>query len=179
MSMIGNFLSVTEAELNQYIDDSGLLIDRVSDIDSESQNWIDIDKSWQAIHYILTKDPWEGRVPESLVVLGGVEIGDDLGYGPGKYITPSEVKIVAAILKNLNHEKIRSEYDPEAYEEMEIYPSGIWQEEKMEAIEYVLSYLEPLSKFYERAAKEGLAVIKYINQLILGNFIVNHGGNID
>lgn len=162
MSMICNFLAVTEAELKSYLDNSDLLMDRINDIDPDNPNWMDIDKAWQAIHYILTNDPWEGNPPESLVILDGIEIGDDMGYGPGNYITPSQVKTSAELLKKLDVLKIKSEYDPDTYEELGIYPS-IWQEEKMEALEYVLSFLEPLTQFYTRAAKENLAIIKYIN----------------
>lgn len=163
MSMIGNFLAVTEADLKSYLDNCDLLAARINDYDSENQNSIDVDKAWQAIHYILTNDPWEGESPESLVILGGQDIGEDFGYGPGKYLTSSEVKMVAEFLKKVDFTKIRAEYDPETFDNLEIYPSVIWLEEKEEALDYVLSFFEPLIEFYANAAKNNFAVVKYIN----------------
>jgi hypothetical protein len=165
MSMIGNFLAVTEMQLKEFIKDNDLLEKYIypDNPDENSKKEIDVDKAWQAIHYILAKDPEKGTLPESLIVLGGTEIGDDFGYGPAFYINASEVKQVSEILNQIDFDKIKKEYNPQQFEKAKIYPQGIWFAEKEEALEYVLHYLKNLIVFYAEAAKNNMAMIKYIN----------------
>lgn len=163
--MIGNLIAITEDQLQAFIEDTDLLEKYIYQDDSEEFNKteLDIDKSWHAIHFILTKDPWKGNLPESLAILGGTEIGEDVGYGPALYINSQQVKQVSEMLKTLDYDKIKCEYKPQEFEKAEIYPQGIWSTEKEQALEYVLDYLKELIVFYEEAARNNQAMIKYLN----------------
>ena len=163
MSMMGNFLAVSESELNGCIENIQLLEERMRSVDDDDENYGYVDKAWQAIHFILTKNPWEGEAPESLVILGGKEIGEDFGYGPGTYLTSSEVKMVSKFLDKVDVNKLKSEFNRRDFVENEIYPTGIWATEGDEALNYIVSYLESLIEFYRNAANNDRAVIKYIN----------------
>jgi hypothetical protein len=48
----------------------------------QNQPIYEVDKAWHAIHFSLTGDPFEGRIPLNFLVTGGRSIGEDLGYGP-------------------------------------------------------------------------------------------------
>jgi hypothetical protein len=105
MSMIGNFRSVPEAEIEslferpsrvlkllygeeaEEFEDSGgnggiFSLFRRSE-PSEPDTWepsgegdeLDIDKAWHGIHYLLTGTAWTGEAPVNFIVQGGREIG--------------------------------------------------------------------------------------------------------
>ena len=61
MGMIGNFLRVSSAELEEYLKDSSLLENRIYDEECEDEdpNMIDIDKSWDGIIFLLTGQSFE------------------------------------------------------------------------------------------------------------------------
>jgi hypothetical protein len=96
MSMIGSYRRVDESALQRLLDKPEELSDFLfSDDDSDSR--LDIDKTWHVIHFLLNGDPWNGMQPLANVVLGGTQIStEDLGYGPARYLTISEVRDVPA-----------------------------------------------------------------------------------
>jgi hypothetical protein len=51
--------------------------------------YLDIDKSWHIIHFLLNNHPWEGNGPRFGAVLGGTELTDEdvVGFGPARYLT--------------------------------------------------------------------------------------------
>lgn len=49
---------------------------------------VDLHKSWQILHYVLTGTPDSGPAPLNLLLVGGEDVGDDLGYGPARFIEP-------------------------------------------------------------------------------------------
>jgi len=50
---------------------------------------LDIQKAWHGLHYLLCVQPWDGDLPLRNAVLGGSEIGPDLGYGPPVRLSPT------------------------------------------------------------------------------------------
>src|SRR5262249_46865216 len=47
------------------------------------------------LHYLFTGSADEGDGPLADAILGGVEVGDDRGYGPARFLDPDEVCAVA------------------------------------------------------------------------------------
>jgi len=136
MSMIGNFLPVSPEKLQSLIDNPESIPDFLCPDDeaSEPPNLLDVDKAWHAIHFLLTGNAWGGELPLALALLGGIEIGEDEGYAPARYLTPEEVREDAAALSPLPTEKLAERYVPEALDKAEIYPE-IWVQEGAEALE--------------------------------------------
>ena len=161
MSMIGNFRQVTPAQLQALMDDPASVEAFIYPDGGEAENGIDVDKAWHGIHFMLTGDVWGGASPLANVVLGGVEIGEDAGYGPARYITPDEVRAAAEVIRSLPREVLGKRYDAAAMAENEIYPD-IWDEGD-DAADYLLSYYESLRNYYLDAASKGNAMLKYIN----------------
>ena len=97
MSMIGNYRRVSESELSALCGNPDSIGDFLySDGDDRPERALDIDKTWQAIHFLLNDSQWEGNYPLVCVVLGGECIGEeDVGYGPARFLTPVQVKDVA------------------------------------------------------------------------------------
>ncbi len=160
MSMIGNFLQLTPAELEALIASPGDVESFIYPDDLEGERGIDVDKAWHAIHFMLTGEQHEGEPPLSDVVLGGIAIGDDVGYGPARYLTASEVSDVADALESLTRDEFGKRYDAAALTANGIYPQ-IWTGE--ENLEYVLSWYETLRQYYLDAASRGNAMLQYLN----------------
>jgi hypothetical protein len=115
--------------------------------------------AWHGIHFLLTGEAWGGNGPLAEAVLGGMEIGEDMGYGPALYLTPEQVKLVPRSLATVSIEQLGTRYSPDAFESAQIYPTGTWAAEGQEALEYLLHYLRPLVDFYKSGGERGDAVM--------------------
>jgi hypothetical protein len=167
MSMIGNLFRVTTDDLERILKDSSILEDRIYSEESEdTTDRLDIDKTWDAIFYLLTGHPvaeMEQAKPPlswSLFSLQLIDEEQDMGYGPAHYITADQVKQLNKELAKISSEDLRQKYIGREMNEVEIYPGG-WEE--IESLEYVLDNFEQLKQFYMTAEKENKAVITFIN----------------
>ncbi len=89
---------------------------------------------------------------------GGQEIGGDeadMGYGPPRALSPSQVRNVAAALAEFPIDKKAREFDAAAADKAGIY---VAQHEAEELTEY----FGQLQSFYQDAARKGSAVILWI-----------------
>jgi Domain of unknown function (DUF1877) len=161
MGMTASFAAITPGELDEIKKDaaglSNLLFDRVNSEDIT--HGVDVDKSWAAIHFMLTGSQWGGSEPECLPVLGGTEIGSDIGYGPARYLTPQQVVSANAVLASIPAEELKKRFVPARLDEADVYPSGIWLDEGMDGFEYIEHWYGQLREFYAHAAKNGNAVL--------------------
>jgi hypothetical protein len=161
MGMTASFASITPDELEELKRDASnthdLLFVRVNSGDVASG--VDIDKSWAAIHFMLTGSQWGGSEPELLPILGGTEIGADIGYGPARYLTPEQVLAAHRVLEPIPAAELKKRFVPAELEEADIYPTGIWLDEGMDGFEYIEHWYGQLRAFYAHAAKNGNAVL--------------------
>ena len=137
---------------------SGCAIEPISSEDS-----IDIDKTWHALHFLFTGSDWEGEFPEGFLVSCGEPVGDvDVGYGPARSFTPTEVKRIADFLVNFDRDVLRSRLDPVKMDQLEIY----WRADSTH-LEEDWAYLEgrlcEVTAFVTEAARKELALLVYIN----------------
>jgi len=161
MSMIGNFLQVSPVDLEELIADPSGVEAFIDPDDDEHENCIDIDKAWHGIHFLLANDPWGGEPPLANAVLGGTEIGDDVGYGPARYLNPDEVRAVADTLKQITSQDFRNRYDARKLLDNEIYPQ-IWHDDD-DAVGYLVAAYDSLRTYYLDAAAKGNAMLKFLN----------------
>jgi hypothetical protein len=161
MSMIGNFLQVTPAQLQSLVDNPSSVKALIYPDDGDRPESIDVDKAWHGIHFMLTDDAWGGNAPLANVVLGGTEIGGDVGYGPAHYLTPDELRAVADALRELPGDEFARRFDAEKLSESQIYPR-IWDEGD-EALDYLRHYYETIREYYLDASAKGNAMLKYLN----------------
>ena len=162
MSMIGNLIALRPETLKSLVDDPDAIEAFLypDDGDSEPENHLDLDKAWHAIHFTLNGKAWEGEGPLSHVILGGTEIGEDIGYGPARYLTPDQVQAAASALSGVAPEVFGARFNHSALTAAEIYPE-IWQDG--DGLEYVLGYYSDLRAFYLAAAERGDSVLIYLN----------------
>ena len=165
MGMAGFFAAVDADTLDRLRAEPERLADYLfpdDDEGTELENAIDVDKAWHAIHYLLNGTAEGGDEPYALVVLGGQEIGEDIGYGPARLLFPEQVADIAGALREFDADALAARFDPEAMEESQIYPEQIWTRDGQEALDYVLHYYQLLCGFYEEAAARGDGVILWL-----------------
>jgi hypothetical protein len=120
---------------------------------------LDIDKAWHGVHFLLTGTAEEAPGPLGQVVLGGTEIGEDIGHGPARYLLPDAVDTVATALEAASSDELRRRYDAAALEAAEIYPGG-WNEP--DKVDWVLEAFEDVRRFYRAAARRKSGVLVFL-----------------
>ena len=121
-----------------------------------------IDKAWHGLHFLLNGDPWEGAPPLVYAVLGGTEIGDDLGYGAVRYLTPEQVKGVAAALDPVQEPEFRSRFNASVFEAAHIYPQG-WQASDQSTLDWLWEAFVSVRLFFKDAAHFGDVMLLYLS----------------
>ena len=164
MGMVGCFAALPEARLADLRRDPDSIEEYLYPDDGESDppNYIDVDKAWHGIHYLLTGTAHGGARPLSLAIVGGEEFGPEVGYGPARFLTSAEVAEVSAALEGLTIDGLSERFDPQDMAAKSIYPDVIWVRDGQEALEYVLESYQQLVVFYRDAAARGDAVIQWL-----------------
>ncbi len=162
MSMIGNYLRVSEDRLSRLLAHPETVMEVIYREDGPHDDTLDIDKSWHVIHFLLNGKTWEGQWPWFGAVLGGTEISDeDVGYGPARYLTPSQVQEVSAALQGIDSEALLARRDADAIRAAELYPEG-WQGSESDRA-YISSYYELLRTFFKMSAASKCAMIQWLS----------------
>jgi hypothetical protein len=169
MSMIGNFRRTSDERIQSLLSDPESIEDYLGEDPEESEEKpfadLDVDKAWHGIHFLLTGTAWEGEPPLAFIVRGGEEVGDvDVGYGPARAFTSTEVRAIADALKPITLDVLKKRFDPAAMTKLDIYPS-IWDRapEEDDTLGYLLEYYEQLWEFVAEAAREGEGMLVYVN----------------
>ncbi|HHX01343.1 MAG TPA: YfbM family protein [Firmicutes bacterium] len=121
---------------------------------SDDPDGLSLDKAWHGVHFLLTGSSMPTDDLLSDVIMGGTEVGDDLGYGPARYLKPEEVAALAEGLGKVTQEDLYNKFSPDGM--TDVYPD-IWDEE--DAFEYLLDNFFQLSEFFMAAAKEYCAML--------------------
>lgn len=171
MGMICNLLRVPEAELESYLADSSLLESTVysdepeEETGVENEKLIDIDKAWDGILFLLTGSGFANAAhPLARIFFSGQIIDEeqDLGYGPAHYLTPAQVSELNDEISNITVDSLRQKYNPKRMTELEVYPA-MWENDGDEEFEYLSQYFTNVQEFYAEAAKNGEAVVTFLN----------------
>jgi hypothetical protein len=157
MSMIGNFLKLSPEELAELIADPSAVEEFIYPEDESRDDAIDVDKAWPGIHFLLAGDAGGGDPPLANVLLGGTEVGDDIGYGPASYLTADEVKAVANALDEIPPEAFATRYDATSLTQHGIYPEI---RDESDAAEYLSGFYKKLRDYYRDAASHGQAMLR-------------------
>ncbi len=121
------------------------------------EDGLSIEKSWQAIHYLLTGTIGHAPPPLGDVILGGEEIGDERDYGRIRFLTPAKVREVANALSPISKDDLLQRFDVEGMKAAKVYP-GV-DEHKLESAQH---YFELLSRYYSDAAENGNGMLLWI-----------------
>lgn len=128
---------------------------------SSGENKLYLDKMWHGLHWLLTPSKSKTTAPTSKIIMGGKEIGQDIGYGKARYFSSAQVKEIAAQLANVKVTELRRRYQPKAMDKAEIYPNDWveWERSGDVGIGELLGVFNDLLVFYKNAAKSNYAVV--------------------
>lgn len=167
MGMIGNLIRVTRQELNEFLNDSKIVESKIyGDEMMESTCYLDLDKSWDGINYILTgttigdleKTP--NALERALFSFQYIDEDQDLGYGPVQYLHPEQVKETCTALQMITDDVLKSKFNGSVMNNMGIYPE-VWT--NPEAYGYLEEYFFELKEFYQIASQNNQAIVTYIS----------------
>lgn len=171
MSMVLSFRSVSPEEIKRIEESPETIIEIIYPEDEleraeENKRQLYIDKAWHGIHYLISEENLKGEykagTPLSNVIMGGKEIGEDVGYGPAHLILPEDVKDSSEALQKITGPDLQKAFKPEDMENKEIYPD-IWVRDGEEALQYLLFYFVKLRDYYKDTADKGYGMLTYLS----------------
>lgn len=159
MGMLGNYISVCEEELKRIRSgEKDILYINPGDYPS-----LDIDKSWQAVHYLLCGDIDDGEPPAGYVVPLRDDNFIESGMEFGAFSASAEqVREALAYLDSLNEDKLKNMYDFKSMLDDDVYPLSGGEDED-EFFAYLMENIAAIKKFYGEAATRGDAVVFYVS----------------
>ena len=117
---------------------------------------LSIDKAWHGVHYLLCGKVEPGSDLASQAVMGGTEVGDDLGYGPARYFDAAEVANLATELSRPTLEaEMTARWDPAQMATLGIYPGQFLAGDQ----KWLMDAFRQLRQFYVDASAAKLAVV--------------------
>lgn len=164
MGMISNLMMVSKEELDSYLSDSELLSDRVYNNNDADAQYIEIDKAWDGILYLLTGQGFMSIDSPLVQIFFSGELVDeeqDFGYGPAHYLTPDKVSSLNDLIKDIDSLSLKANFNPSKMNELEIYPS-IWDDGD-EAFEYLQKGFEDVQQLFANAANQEKAIITFLS----------------
>ena len=120
----------------------------------------DVDKAWQAIHYLLTGTVKQTDSLMGFLCSGGSTIkGADVGYGPPRAYTSHEVASIVAELSGHERETLRLRYKSKEMDKQGVYPK-IWARDGDDGYNYIWHHFERLRALLAEAhnRKQGLLI---------------------
>ncbi|MCI8530712.1 MAG: DUF1877 family protein [Lachnospiraceae bacterium] len=155
MGMAGTYIAVEDLLLRQIINGDK----DIFEIDPMQYQPLYVDKSWQAIQYLLCKDVDGGEPPMGYVVPIRDEnkLNCEFDFG-AFYITAEQVKEAADYLNSLDDNILLKLMK----ENKILNPLHGKENETGVFYEYIYFYLSELKKYFARMAEKGYAIIFYV-----------------
>ncbi|SEQ01255.1 YfbM family protein [Streptomyces radiopugnans] len=166
MSMIGEYLRVTAAELDRAVQDPDWALDfveEVQDAEEESEpalaeaRHFSTYKTWDLLRFLLARADFPVNV-----IHGEEPFAEDegWGYGPPRYLRPERVRLAAQALRTTPYDQLISGVDPADLTKAEVYPLG-WEEPG--ALEWGRHWYDGLTQFFEAAAAADDAMLVWLD----------------
>lgn len=156
MGIIANYKSVTLTELQQL---------QNGDIDTFeflNKDYIDIEKSWDILKYILTGSSGPtGNVLDNIIPINFENIlnDEDMGMGPAIYLDTQTVKEMSKEMEKISKEDFISKIDIE-----KIHANNILKGWPFEDIlSYSYSYFEILKDYFKKSAEEDKYIVMWLD----------------
>ena len=159
MGIIANYQYLSDTnlqELKSFYAEEDDIFEEVEDWNDEAEILLDIDKMWDALHFVLTGvsciEPIKNN-PLSEAVVGVFSIDGIEEYI--SYIKKSRIKDIVFALDNFDIEKALETFSMEECKEAELYPN-IWgyEEETEEIKEEIMDYFQDMKDFYKQVLEE-------------------------
>ena len=128
------------------------LMEDIEEQANSENNYMDLDKNWAAIHFLLTGTDGEAPPPAGMLFLG-TPISEDWGYGPVRTLSALQIHQFSKFLSSLTNDELERRFDFDRMHELKIYPD-IWNRHDNADKEWVLESFTKLKNFVKAASKE-------------------------
>jgi Domain of unknown function (DUF1877) len=160
--MIGNLRAASDADIARLLANPAEITRFLYGSGADKCERLALNRSWHAIHYLLTGSRIGGDGPLSFLASEGTPVGDvDVGYGPARVLTSHQVRELASALIMIDPTAIRERVDLQRFDDEGIYP-GKWGRNGYDA-DFVVSNYRALRDFVTHAAQQGDGLVLYIN----------------
>ncbi|CAM5563365.1 hypothetical protein SVIRM249S_05186 [Streptomyces viridochromogenes] len=165
MSMNGEYLRVTPAELDQALKDPEWALDLAEEIQDAQEEHeaapnearhFTTHQTWDLLGFLLRRSAFPVDIVQGEEPLAA----DDWGYGPPRYLTPDRVRLASEALHRTTYDQLVQGVDPSELAEAEIYPR-IW--DSPTSLEWARDLFTPLTEFFQGAASSGHAVLIWLD----------------
>ena len=163
MSKIGYFLALKPEQADELALNPATVADFIADaVDEQDElgaDFLDVDKSWHGIHFLLTGAVTGGDAPLAWVVFAPTSIGEEADHGTARLLKQDDVVAVSKALAPITADKLKRKCDWTVMNDREIYPQG-WRSGDEE---YIAENFNSLKKLYESAARRRMAIVQWIS----------------
>jgi hypothetical protein len=169
MSMIGYFLLVEEQRLQSLLAEPTQVHTLCDEgYSSRDEMFVDVDKAWHCMHFLLTGTADAGEPPLDFILCGGEVVGDeDVGYGPARAFMPADLQQIAKALNLIDREALAARFDPAQMDRLEIYPdAGHWSDfdpRSEETFGYYLGAFDAVKVLALRGFQKGYGMLVWLS----------------
>lgn len=160
MGILGAYVAISNQELEEIEKEAT----RLYDVDSDFR--LDIDKSWEALHYTLCNDIADGDPPMGNVVPMNIDNALYLDEMELEAFTISHAQIKEAYnyMLTLDKTKLKAMYNFDEMIKEGVYPLSTIDSENGESFfNYLYENFERIKEFYLRVIEQNKSIIFYIN----------------
>jgi len=120
---------------------------------------LNIDKIWRELQLPLAGNEHEPSAPPGDAVLGGTEIGPDLGYGPARLMLAREARETAAALERFTLDCFHASWDRLAEERADVQDS-VWADDRCRG--YIFSSFGDVRDYFRETAPLGWGMLLWL-----------------
>lgn len=163
MGLIASYMMVDEPTLSKFLkSDIEAVADDIFDMEEQdTADFMDIDKSWDGLHFILTgkpaSAPIEGNALSEAVV--GVRMFDEEGEEFIAYTPHSRLPEIVKALEAVDIEGLKLKFSPLALHQNDVYPT-IWEDDDKEGLfSYLIDGYKALLALYKEAVEKNMNIV--------------------
>jgi len=124
---------------------------------------LDLDKSWEALHFCLTGSRGQTAAPAGLLLQDSRVIGsDDVGYGKPWALYPAQVKLFAETLAPLTAAHLKVRYDPQKMQREKVYLADLFLRDGAEGFDYIWQNFLALRTYLTKTSERGQGLVLWL-----------------
>jgi len=161
MGMVAQFKVISKADTEIITKDPNHVEDLLFPPDAEDpfKGQTSLEKEWHVIHYILCGSDAPDGTSLGDAVLGGTEVGADLGYGPARLILPDQIRTINSALSSVDFQELCRNVNRESDVVKELYSADALEEEMDDVLEH---YFQKLADLYSKNSKGNNSILAYL-----------------
>jgi hypothetical protein len=158
--MTSHFRAVSDEELAQLL----LEPERIHSLvrrAAPSEEHLELERTWQALHFLMCGEPWGGPPPLDFIMSGGEPIGnEDIAHGPARGFTADEVRVIALALGAVTWVALGERWDPDVVRAADLYAIDLARPEA--ELEQLKAAFESLRGFITSLATQSRGMLVYM-----------------